>query len=341
SNDDKLFYVRTLWQINPLLNLSAPDEKAVCELTITDCKSFWTTTLTISDLKQTKPSGIPDVSKFCGATQASLSGQEEYESYKLSCRVSVSEKYARFAWRWSIPSSSNAPTVQFNIGNATLSSVSQFENVKMWQEWMDFFINERKQFMTKSTAIETRLSELTTIRGKMQEKIEILVAEKVNHETILMEKFKQVLNAKKKKIKKLTKALNTSGKIVLSQPIHSSELSDDEFTDEIDPNSNVGNEETEASRSKKPRLDDNAEQTASTIDDDNKQSDESLLTKTFRGTVIKSRRMGKKPATASKNTTSIDQFLDPRKNPNIIPSQDLLQEAGNDSDSANDLLSKM
>ncbi|KAF0504117.1 hypothetical protein F8M41_019626 [Gigaspora margarita] len=48
-------------------------------------------TVTISDLKQTKPSGIPDVSKFCGATQASLSGQEGYESYKLSCRVSVSE----------------------------------------------------------------------------------------------------------------------------------------------------------------------------------------------------------------------------------------------------------
>ncbi|CAG8749013.1 7697_t:CDS:2, partial [Dentiscutata heterogama] len=111
SNDDKFFYARTLWQIYPLLDLTAPDEKAI------------------------KPSGIPDVSKFCGATQASLSGQEEYESYKLSCRVSVSEKYARFVWRWSIPNSFNAPTVQFNIGNATLAPVSQFENGKMWQEW--------------------------------------------------------------------------------------------------------------------------------------------------------------------------------------------------------------
>ncbi|CAG8494792.1 5622_t:CDS:2, partial [Cetraspora pellucida] len=95
SDDDKVFYARTLWQINPLLDLTAPDEKVVCDLTVTDCKSFWTTTLTISDLKQVKPIGIPDVLKFCGATQAALSGQEEYDSYKLSCRIFVSEKHAR------------------------------------------------------------------------------------------------------------------------------------------------------------------------------------------------------------------------------------------------------
>ncbi|CAG8759441.1 12901_t:CDS:2, partial [Racocetra persica] len=288
SNDDKFFYARTLWQINPLLNLTAPDEKVVCELTVTDCKSFWTTTLTISDLKQIKPSGIPDVSKFCGATQAALSGQEEYDSYKLSCRISVSEKHAR----------------------------------------------------TKSVAIETRLSDLETIRGRMQERIEIMVAEKVNHEAILMEKFKQILNAKKKKIKKLTKALNTNGKIIPSQQVDSVVLSDGEFTDEPDPNSNLIDEEAEVDRFKKPRLDNNVEQMEDDESVNNKQPDESLLTKTFRGTVIKSRRMGKKPANVSKDTTSIDQFLDPRKNPNIT-SQDPLQEAGSDSDAANDLLSRM
>ncbi|KAF0504116.1 hypothetical protein F8M41_019625 [Gigaspora margarita] len=84
----------------------------------------------------------------------------------------------------------------------------------------------------------------------------------------------------KEENKKLKKALNTQ-----CQQIHSLELSNDEFTDEIEPNSNDSNEETETSRSKKP--------------------------------IIKSKRMGKKPAIASKNTTSIDQFLDPRKNPNI------------------------
>ncbi|CAG8718847.1 21380_t:CDS:1, partial [Gigaspora rosea] len=41
-------------------------------------------------------------------------------------------------------------------------------------------------------------------------------------------------------------------KIDLSQQIHSLELSNDEFTDEIEPNSNVSNEETKASRTKKP-----------------------------------------------------------------------------------------
>ncbi|RIB29621.1 hypothetical protein C2G38_2056276 [Gigaspora rosea] len=241
SNDDKLFYARTLWQIHPLLDLSAPDEKTVCKLA-NNCLLDYNV-------------GIPDVSKFCGATQTSLSGQEEYESYKLSCRVSVSEKYARFVWRWSISIFNFfkfEKTVQFNIGNATLALVSQFENVKMWQEWMDFFLIMSENNLWYNNIFHSRLSDLATIRGKMQEKIEIMVAEKVNHET-----EKSTL-----------------------------ELSNYEFTEEIEPNSNVSNEETEASH-------------------------ESLLTKTFRGTVIVIfNRMGKKP-------TSIDQFLDPRKNPNM------------------------
>ncbi|CAG8744434.1 5744_t:CDS:2 [Racocetra fulgida] len=185
SNDDKFVYARTLWQINPLLDLTAPDEKVI------------------------KPSGIPDVSKFCGATQAALSGQEEYESYKLSCRISVSEKHAR----------------------------------------------------TKSVAIETRLSDLETIRGRMQERIEIMVAEKVNHEAILMEKVR---------------------KIIPSQQVDSVVLSDGEFTDEPDPNSNLIDEEAEVDRFKKPRLDNNVEQMENDESVNNKQPDESLLTKTFR-----------------------------------------------------------
>lgn len=41
---EKVFYVKTLWKIDSLNDLSYPDNKVACDLTVTDCKLFWTKT---------------------------------------------------------------------------------------------------------------------------------------------------------------------------------------------------------------------------------------------------------------------------------------------------------
>ncbi|RHZ86600.1 hypothetical protein Glove_48g140 [Diversispora epigaea] len=103
---EKVFYVKTLWKIDSLKNLSYPDDKVVCDLTVTDCKIFWTRTVTIVDLKRTKPENIRDISKFCGATWAALSGFDEYENHNLTCKITVTENHARLSWRWSMENAS-------------------------------------------------------------------------------------------------------------------------------------------------------------------------------------------------------------------------------------------
>lgn len=42
NNSSKLFYVKTVWKIDSLKNLSGLEGKIVCELTLTNCYSFWT-----------------------------------------------------------------------------------------------------------------------------------------------------------------------------------------------------------------------------------------------------------------------------------------------------------
>lgn len=38
---EKIFYVRSNWKVNPFKDLLGRDEKIICDLSLTDCKSFW------------------------------------------------------------------------------------------------------------------------------------------------------------------------------------------------------------------------------------------------------------------------------------------------------------
>ena len=42
NETEKLFYVRSNWKVDPFKDLLGRDEKVICDLSITDCKSFWT-----------------------------------------------------------------------------------------------------------------------------------------------------------------------------------------------------------------------------------------------------------------------------------------------------------
>ncbi|CAJ0905564.1 9517_t:CDS:10 [Entrophospora sp. SA101] len=250
---EKNFYIQVKWRMDPLKNLNHRDEAIVCEITISDCKSFWNQNVTIGDLKLVKPESFHEVSKFCGATQAAFSGQTMFEDYKLSCRVTITENKANLAWRCSLENSGfSSMTFQFTLGNITLTPVSSFETEKLWKEWLNFFLDERQNL----NACESRVSALENIRDQMQEKIEVMISEKLNAEAILMERFKKVLNAKKKKIRKLMKALSSNGAIIPGQGLDPSDFSAGQ---ELDP--------SDFPASKKNRFDNTINNVPSTNDD--------------------------------------------------------------------------
>jgi hypothetical protein len=42
ENSTKIFYIKSVWKIDSLKNLLGLEGKIVCELTVTNCYSFWT-----------------------------------------------------------------------------------------------------------------------------------------------------------------------------------------------------------------------------------------------------------------------------------------------------------
>ncbi|GBB86354.1 hypothetical protein RclHR1_12780008 [Rhizophagus clarus] len=357
---EKIFYIRSNWKVNPFKDLLGRDDKVICDLSLTDCKSFWTRNVTLMDLKNTKPDNVRNAKDFCEATQAALSGNDKYGNQKLTCNIDVNENYAKITWNWSMlqtGKSKSSMELQFTLGTISLYPVSQFETIKMWQEWMDFFIEERNQLLKSKITYETRVNDLEEIKKQMQEKIESITDEKINSQTLLIEKFKKVMNTKKKKVKKLMKVLNANGAIMSSelQTSHDEHLDENEFEEELSnesESSKHANTSSKSSRtrsrplptdafspSKKTRLDDDVFESRSTIASESTNEDdqeelqeiqpqkkpESVLTKTFRGQVIKSRRVGRKPVTRSSN--SLENILIPVEEPEPNPETEEVKEA--------------
>ena len=42
NNPLKVYYIKTIWKIDSLKDLSGSDEDNLCELIVTNCNSFWT-----------------------------------------------------------------------------------------------------------------------------------------------------------------------------------------------------------------------------------------------------------------------------------------------------------
>ncbi|GBB86349.1 hypothetical protein RclHR1_12780003 [Rhizophagus clarus] len=294
KNSSKLFYVKSVWKIDSLKNLSGLAGKIVCELTITNCYSFWTRDVTLGDLKSTKPKNIRVEKEFCEATYAALSGLQSYENRELSCLITIkddNDNDAELSWIWLMDEpETTTMALKFTLGTLSLYPVSNHDIVKMWQEWMNFFIEERDLSM-----------------------------------------FKSVLNKKKRKAKKLINILSTTDTTAgpSNEPLESPSVSerDDQLIDDNEPTTpprrvspRTKSQSPKSKRasipSKKIKL---GKITESNEDEPTEQKEhqeqeekekpqeeetESILTKTFRGQVIKSRRR-----LSRKSSTTLDDVL--------------------------------
>ncbi|RIA95769.1 hypothetical protein C1645_872522 [Glomus cerebriforme] len=355
----KLYYVKSIWKVDSLKNLSGLDGKIVCELIVTNCNSFWTRDVTLGDLKSVKPNNIRVEKIFCEATYAALSGLESYENRKLSCQITINEdnNNAEFSWNWTMDETeTSSMALKFTLGTLPLYPISRSETVKMWQEWMNFFIEERNQSVINIDNYETRIDDLSETTDQMKGKIETMIADKDNSQKNLTGKFKKVLNKKKRKVKKIINILNANEETTApsNEPLESANVSeedvdhfsDDEPSDKIEsprrpreksqspksPKSQKSQKSPKSPKSskskrtslpsKKIKLGKTVESNEDESTEQNEQREkqekqekqqpqesESVLTKTFRGQVIKSRRL-------RKSTSTLDDILEKEKDNN-------------------------
>ncbi|CAB4385057.1 unnamed protein product [Rhizophagus irregularis] len=336
NDSEKLFYVKSVWKIDSLKNLSGLKGKIVCELTVTNCYSFWTRDVTLGDLRSTKPNNIRVEKEFCEATYAALSGLESYENRELSCVITIEDDDdAELSWNWKMnePETSTM-ALKFTLGTISLYPVSKHDTVKMWQEWMNFFIEERDLFMIKRDNFETRIEDLSEINNQMKEKIESISVDKDNDQKSLTGKFKTVLNKKKRKTKKLINLLSTTDTTEPSnEPLESQSpnVSDDQDNEPVTPNRRVSpRKKSQSPKSKRASIPSKKVKLGKIVESDEDESTEqkehqehqeeskepeepeqkqeeeepeSILTKTFRGQVIKSRRLSRK------SSSTLDDIL--------------------------------
>ncbi|RGB39693.1 hypothetical protein C1646_802479 [Rhizophagus diaphanus] len=293
---------------------------------------------TLGDLRSTKPNNIRVEKEFCEATYAALSGLESYENRELSCVITIEDDDdAELSWNWKMnePETSTM-ALKFTLGTISLYPVSKYDTVKMWQEWMNFLIEERDLFMIKRDNFETRIEDLSEINNQMKEKIESISVDKDNDQKSLTGKFKTVLNKKKRKTKKLINLLSTTDTTEPSnEPLESQSPNVSEHDDQdepVTPNRRVSpRKKSQSPKSKRASIpskkvklgkivesnedesteqkehQEHQEESKEPEEQEQKQEEEeseSILTKTFRGQVIKSRRR-----LSRKSSSTLDDIL--------------------------------
>ncbi|CAI2165249.1 10029_t:CDS:2 [Funneliformis geosporum] len=267
----KMYYIKTIWKVDSLKDLSGLDDMIICELIVTDCASFWTRT----------------------ATYAALSGLKLFENQNISCRIDRIADDAELSWNLLMDQPEIMP-LQLTLGTVSLDPVSQIETLKMWQEWMDYFIEERNQIMINDLA---------------QEKIELMTSDKTDNQKMI---DKVELSSEPLELQFSDHSETNKQRVTLEKsPLPRSKLSP---TNIVLP-------------SKRPRLDKIIESNegASTSKEPGNQGDqgedkdkkpqlESVLTKTFRGQVIKSRKINLNRVTLDDILTNSEQVTkDPSK----------------------------
>ncbi|GES83564.1 hypothetical protein GLOIN_2v509660 [Rhizophagus clarus] len=152
-NTFKLFYIKSVLKIDSLKNLLGFSGKIVCELTVTNCFSFWTRNVTLGDLKSTKPKNI----------------RVEQEFYNND---------AQFSWNWLLDESETiSMPFKITLGTLSLYPVLNNDTIMMWQEWMKFFIEERNLSIIKIENFETRIEDISEINSQLNEKFESITAD--------------------------------------------------------------------------------------------------------------------------------------------------------------------
>ncbi|KAG9306352.1 hypothetical protein G9A89_018235 [Geosiphon pyriformis] len=234
SDEFTKHYLRTKWLIDPpdALDLESEDEgKVVCEVSVTDCHTFWQREATVADIKRGKPVGIKEMSKFSSATWAALSGKDRFEDFKLSCQITRGSSTITLKWSWIMEDTKDDAMLALPmiLGGLELKSVSEYRCFKLWSDWLDFFICDRLRlqvsglvlgvislreagnFIKRCEALEMRVADLEKVRDLTEQRMNKMVEDKLSGEATLLVNFRDLLNSKKRKTQKLMRLIEKKG----------------------------------------------------------------------------------------------------------------------------------
>ncbi|KAJ3008617.1 hypothetical protein HKX48_008431 [Thoreauomyces humboldtii] len=186
--EDKDFFLSCTWE-EPSPSSS---NSTAFTVQLTDGKAVWDRCVTLSDLRVMKPEDV-DERTHVRSTRAALEGGTRgrtREGQATACTVKAEEFRAEFA-----------------LGRLDLSAKSTQEARWTCGEWIRELVATRTENRERMEGLEEKVADLQVQRKDILEEHEAWVSTKREGvERTIYKKFKEVLNAKKKKIRQLIDA---------------------------------------------------------------------------------------------------------------------------------------
>ncbi|RUS22271.1 hypothetical protein BC937DRAFT_89846 [Endogone sp. FLAS-F59071] len=213
--NDKTYYLQVTWYIKDIPAEDGEPSDSICDLTLTNCVNFWARKVTLGDIKEMHMAGIDNLT-FSRLIRAALSGAEEFEQRRLMSEVDILSDEAKCALN-NLACLLILDYQQFNLGSLRLSVVSSEDTSSRWEEWLGYLLKERAELQERTQVLNVRSDDLESVNTDLKKQLEALEITKIDAENTLMTKvdlhdfcFKDLLNAKKRKIKLLMRALEAA-----------------------------------------------------------------------------------------------------------------------------------
>ncbi|KAJ3030276.1 hypothetical protein HDV00_008991 [Rhizophlyctis rosea] len=192
DTDEPTIYVSSDWQ---------QSGDVAVEITVTDGETVWQKQVVKYELTRQKPPEFGE-SEYLEATRAALAGVNDPKGQETKCEVSRHDFTAELSW-FLIPESE----VMFKLGSLDLTSLGPEATSSTWMSWIDDLTKERSGTLDRCEKLEVKVKDLQDQRNKVLKMHEEWVHEKREEiDRVVFKKFKEVLNAKKAKIRELMAA---------------------------------------------------------------------------------------------------------------------------------------
>ncbi|KAI9281740.1 hypothetical protein BC943DRAFT_329483 [Umbelopsis sp. AD052] len=203
-------YIHCKW-LNDV-SLEADSTQRICEISLSDTTAFWHTRVTMADILCFRSLHI-DVDLWKQLIQAALVGNSEFRGEPLERRLTFSKDKCTISWVSRLEGS-----IDLQIAEVTLEQSQDKDTPNQWKSLLNSLFDDEMSLKESRNAMMTRIKGLEETCEQLKHAAERIVRDKLDAELLLMDKFKLILNAKKRKIKNLTTALQNADLLQSNEP---------------------------------------------------------------------------------------------------------------------------
>ncbi|KAG2227536.1 hypothetical protein INT45_002221 [Circinella minor] len=197
KEDSIKWYIDCEWN-NNLDFESNPMDLDICTITLNNVNDYWTSIVTRKDLDNfINPNAI--FNKLNQVVTKGLQGETDFEGQELSWKINQEKNKCEMSLIGYM-----AGSLPYQLGSIHMTKVTSIsKKQKVMEHWMDNTIKQYQTDKQTRNALSKRNKDLELYRKQMEKELEDLTREKVESDMIVIEKMKQLINSKKRRLHKV------------------------------------------------------------------------------------------------------------------------------------------